>query len=193
MLVTDDDIQKAIGTSLKHYGIRGMRWGVRRTDAQIRAETPVVAVVKKGSSQVKTSGGTGSGPSDDVVKVAVARQKMKASGINALSNAELKAITDRMNMERNFAEAVGKLPPKHPGRAMVKKMIKEQGKSELNGLITGKTGTWTKRIGLLLTTTQAARKAPAPTLAALGARGAIKTGAKAVKGAFQVTGGKHRK
>lgn len=185
--------REATELSLAHFGVRGMKWGVRRTDAQIREATPVIAKTKTGSSKIEVTGGKGHPASDDAIKVAAAKQKLSGSGMNALSNAELKAITDRMNMESKFAEAVAKLPPKHPGRAMVKKMIKQQGEQELKGLVTGKPGVWTTRMGLLLTTTAGARKAPKQTMAALGVAGTAKVGAKAVKGAFTRGGGKHRK
>ena len=192
----------ATDAALAHFGVKGMKWGVRRSVEQlrngpVREAQPVIAKTKAGSSKVSTSGGKGHPASDDVLKVAAAKQKLTASGMNALSNAELKAITDRMNMEQKFASAIASLPPKHPGRDMVKKMIKEQGKSELQSLIKGDTGKWTKKMLDLTSETEGKRKARRKTvgekISEVGIAGTVALGVRGAKLALNTKGGKRRK
>lgn len=91
-----------VGGVLAHYGVKGMKWGVRRTDAQLAAAREVSVTQKKPGTYVKTSGGKGLPASDDAVKAAVGRQKAKASSTDALSNAELRQVVERMNLESQY-------------------------------------------------------------------------------------------
>lgn len=77
---------------LLHYGVKGMKWGVRR-DRSSR-----VTVAAKGK-RLKTSGGVGRKPSEDAKRTAVIGQIAKKSGYKALSNAELRAYTERLALE----------------------------------------------------------------------------------------------
>ena len=77
---------------LMHYGVKGMKWGVRRSDAQLAK-----AAKKREAS------------SDDANEVADLRSKTKGpAGVSTLSNAELKTINERMNLEQNFANLSSK-------------------------------------------------------------------------------------
>lgn len=69
--------------SLTHYGVKGMKWGVTRTDAQISAA----------SSR---------GGSEDFRKAAAAQNKIETKGTRALSNQELQGVITRMNLERQY-------------------------------------------------------------------------------------------
>lgn len=62
---------------LAHFGVKGMKWGVRRTT----------------SMDVS---------SDDARAAEAARIKAGKSGTKALSNKELRALVDRMNLEQQF-------------------------------------------------------------------------------------------
>lgn len=64
---------------LEHFGVKGMRWGVRRTEAEIH-----------GDSAAATS----------------AHRKAKKHGTQALSNQELQALITRMNLERQYSQVV---------------------------------------------------------------------------------------
>lgn len=63
---------------LEHYGVKGMKWGVRRTKAQLA----------KSSKR-----------SDDSAKV----KKLKKGGKNSLSDQELKRVVNRLNMEQQYS------------------------------------------------------------------------------------------
>lgn len=64
---------------LEHYGIPGMRWGVRRTNPSASAPA-----------------------SDDARRVATLRGTVKKGGTKTLSNRELQEVITRMNLERQY-------------------------------------------------------------------------------------------
>lgn len=63
---------------LAHYGTKGMKWGVRKRN-----------VPKQG-------------PSNDAKDAHRGLVKAKVSGPQALTNKELKAVNERLNLEQNF-------------------------------------------------------------------------------------------
>jgi hypothetical protein len=96
-----------VSAILTHYGRRGMKWGVRRSPAELAGPQPVTIDAKPGK-KIQTSGGKGQPVSDDAKLAAVYRQKAKASGPQSLSNAEMQTIVTRMNLEQQYM----KLNPK---------------------------------------------------------------------------------
>lgn len=94
---------------LAHYGVKGMRWGVRKDEATSRGgadsgPTAVVVTQKKPGKFAKTEGGKNHEIHKDSVDALKARQKAKASTTDALSNAELRTAVERMQLERRYAE-----------------------------------------------------------------------------------------
>jgi len=110
---------------LEHFGIRGMRWGVRRSQKELDSAgsseqgpppfavrkkplfTPRAEVIKikaipgKG---IQTSGGKNHPATDEAQIAAVLRQRAKASGVRSLSNQDIKVLVDRMNLEQSYAK-----------------------------------------------------------------------------------------
>jgi len=107
---------------LEHFGVKGMHWGVRREhlrehkltkrgeeEAKRRADpnrkpSPVRVIDTIGKTslsktKIKAVGGEDHPASEDAIKVATSRQKMRKSGIHTLSNAELQQMAQRMNLE----------------------------------------------------------------------------------------------
>jgi len=74
------DVVKTIGSVLEHYGIKGMRWGVRR-DNPSGSSTP---------------------SSDDAKKTAEYKARVKAGGTKSLSTRELQDLVNRMNLEQQY-------------------------------------------------------------------------------------------
>lgn len=68
---------------LLHYGVKGMKWGVRRTDSQLARAR-------------------GAKPSEDHKKVASYQARAKAGGVKTLSNKEMQAVVNRLNLEQNY-------------------------------------------------------------------------------------------
>lgn len=94
---------------LKHYGTKGMKWGVRKDEATSRGgassgPTAVVVAQKKPGTYAKAKGGQGHPIHDDARLALEARQKAKASTTDALSNVELRKAVDRMNLEKQYTQ-----------------------------------------------------------------------------------------
>lgn len=66
----------AVEEFLAHYGVKGMRWGVRR--------------------------GSKEAPSSDAARATELRTRAKQSKVKALSNKELQEAINRMNLEQQF-------------------------------------------------------------------------------------------
>ena len=78
---------------LLHFGVKGMKWGVRRDRAS------KVTVIDKGK-RIKTSGGYKRPAHPDAVGPRISGQVGRKSGYKALSDDELKAFTQRLNLEQ---------------------------------------------------------------------------------------------
>lgn len=92
---------------LKHYGILGMKWGVRRSPAQLG---------HKPSSSSKSSPNR-NGPS----KISRPKKLKKASSkveapkkktISEMSEEELNKMIDRMRLEKTYKQLISELNPK---------------------------------------------------------------------------------
>ena len=88
--------------SLSHYGVKGMKWGVRKRDRGSNGPVKVRTSHKPGG-RVKTKGGENQKASPDAVRAAVARQKARKSTTDSLSNKELQDLVTRMNLEQQYA------------------------------------------------------------------------------------------
>lgn len=81
---------------LLHYGVPGMRWGVRKGKG-----TPTAVTVSDKGKKLKTKGGENLPAHKDAVTARTLDQKAKASGPKALSNRELQELSNRLNLEQN--------------------------------------------------------------------------------------------
>jgi hypothetical protein len=131
------------GDPIVHYGIKGMRWGVRRRDGGSGGgPQPVTVRVKPGKGIVKVKGGSGQLPSEDAVNAAAYKQKAKASGTAALDNKELQSLVQRMNLEQQYAKLAAQQNVKSKGRKFTEAIIKAEG----SYFITGKKGPTTQLV-----------------------------------------------
>lgn len=105
---------------LAHYGIKGMRWGVRRSSSQLSGPTPITINAKPGK-KIVTTGGKNLPVSEDAKQAAVIKQKARASGSQSLSNDEMRILVTRMNLEQQYS----KLNPKQV--SLGEKFLKEYG------------------------------------------------------------------
>lgn len=89
---------------LKHYGVKGMRWGVTTKDRAAQVDPQAVTITqKKPGTFAKAEGGKDLPLSADAKAALELRQKAKASTTDALSNQELQAAIQRMNLEQQYS------------------------------------------------------------------------------------------
>lgn len=94
--------------ALMHYGVKGMKWGVRRTDAElVKARQREQAVNKQ----------------------AKAERKAKMKSRRTLTDRELKARIDRMKLERQFKDLTEE--DISPGRKAIKNILSSAGTKTL--------------------------------------------------------------
>lgn len=125
---------------LAHYGVKGMKWGVRRKGG---------AQVTKGSSSSEASGKSApkKTESNDGAKpvkgkdgriTAAPKTKPKASSREGVSDEELRAAINRINMERQYAQLTTKPTKADAAKKVVADILmdvgKQQAKAVLNGL-----------------------------------------------------------
>lgn len=102
--------------SLAHYGVPGMKWGVRknRTAQKVTVQTTP-------GRKVKTSGGQNQKPTQDAITAAKLKQKAKKSTTDALTNKELQAAVTRMNLEQQYRRLSA--PQKSKGKQFLDKLL----------------------------------------------------------------------
>lgn len=115
-----------VDTYLEHFGVKGMRWGVRRFRGGVS------------SRRAKPT------PSEDKVKAETAKAKIgKRGNTDALSNDELQTVINRMNKEQALARLLKEQKSKGVD-AFIKQKLKETAQSEFQAFSQGKT---TKIVG----------------------------------------------
>lgn len=111
------DANEAVQSVLTHHGVKGMRWGVTRD------KSAAVTVTQKGK-KLKATGGVGHKPSSDAITAKKIGQVKKKSGTHALTNEQLQAYQQRLNLEQNVKQLEIKQPG---GKNWVKRLLVKQG------------------------------------------------------------------
>lgn len=115
---------------IEHHGTKGMKWGVRNAPSQVsghiqesraRARSSEVTVSDK-RKKLKTTGGAGHVGHPDAVKARTSGQIAKKSGVKALSNADLRAFNERLNLEQNYHRLT--FEEASPGKKFVTSLFK---------------------------------------------------------------------
>lgn len=93
---------------LAHYGVLGMKWGVRRSDKEL-------ARARRRRSKVP--------PSEDAAKAAESLKKAKKGGPKALTNKELQELNQRLNLEQQYNRLTNQKSKLQKGQDRVKMII----------------------------------------------------------------------
>lgn len=135
---------------LKHYGVKGMKWGVRKDRAKSaysdykkkRSAPTEVETSQKPGQFVKSKGGRNQSASEDAVQAQRYRQIAKASTTDSLSNKELQALVNRMNLEQQYNNLASQSDRRSRGTKLVNsilgnKQAREQALGQLSDLNPG--------------------------------------------------------
>ena len=98
---------------LYHYGVKGMKWGVRRTAAQLGH------LVKKGASKIKNR----ISESNEKRKIRKQNEANKGKPVSEMTDDELKQRLNRLDMEKRYSDYMKALNPKKESK--VKKVVGE--------------------------------------------------------------------
>ena len=112
---------------IAHFGVKGMKWGVRkdRGPTQVTTESVVNAGLRS-KTKVKVKGGQSHPATDDAIKAATQKQKFKKSGPAALSNKELSELRDRLQLEQQVKQLAAPT-----GQKFVTGQLKTQGQQTI--------------------------------------------------------------
>lgn len=88
---------------LAHFGVPGMKWGVRRDRSSGSSGKSEVTTKIRPGKKVRSTGGRGLSPSEDAIKASVLKTKAKSSTSHSLSNKELQDLVTRLNLEQNYS------------------------------------------------------------------------------------------
>lgn len=112
---------------LAHYGVPGMKWGVRKRRPAPSGPADVIVRANPGR-KVKTAGGERHKSHQDAIDAAVSRQKAKKSSVDSLSNAELRALVQRMQLEQQYSQL--KVNRQNPAQKFLVNLLGSVGKQQ---------------------------------------------------------------
>lgn len=93
---------------LEHHGVKGQKWGIRRTPAQLGHKTSSGRKRKMSSTAKKVKRRS---VGRKAVKKASTKKKTSKKSIKDMSNDELRSAIDRMKLEQDYVKAYRELNP----------------------------------------------------------------------------------
>lgn len=113
----DNTLTEKYYNELYHYGILGMKWGVRRNRKSAS------------SSASKTKPKTKRIPSEDYIQA----REIKKKKLYEMSNKEIETVTRRMQLEQNYKNLNRQRVSR--GQKFVTDILTEVGKEKVKGLV----------------------------------------------------------
>jgi 2'-5' RNA ligase len=126
-------VYSALGETIQHFGIKGMRWGFRRKEPPTAVAPKATSKVPHGDrrkTKIDTEGGQNHDAHPDALKVAESSAKLRKSGTKALSNHELAALAERARLEKAAVEA-----DRHGANKWIRKFLGNQGNQAANQVV----------------------------------------------------------
>lgn len=114
---------------LYHYGIKGMKWGVRRTAAQLGHFIKDKA--KKGYQTAKRAYGIHKATKHAEEVAKIARQRAKITNPKKLTTEELNARIKRLQLEKDYNDLVKNTDRLRKGKEFVSSILESSGKNLL--------------------------------------------------------------
>ena len=109
---TDED---ELDDFLQHFGVKGMRWGVRKDPVDVTVDS------RRPGRRLKASGGQNQPAHEDAIRSAAVRQRAKASTLDSVSTKDLQELVNRMNLEQQYAKLSANNTS--PGRKIVNEIL----------------------------------------------------------------------
>jgi hypothetical protein len=114
---------------LAHYGVKGMKWGIR-SKLRDRLDSGKESARKEVKEAIKRP------VTADAKVTNSSRSRIQKHGTDALSNEDLKALVTRMNLEQQYASLSQKPSVRDAGKAYLGDILADVGKTLLTDLIT---------------------------------------------------------
>lgn len=133
---------------LEQSGIKGMRWGFRRTQAQLASGAPATSGKPSGAQTKKLHGAAaqavadkkareeagGKGSSYEAARAAQLKAKAAEGGVKALSNKELQELNSRIELEKKYAAYRAANPTgKEKAKKLAGEILLDVGKEIITG------------------------------------------------------------
>lgn len=137
---------------LMHYGVKGMRWGVRKRErssggSKKRKKSLISKAIKKGKSVVAANAKKKAAKRDDKASVETVKKSKNRTRLvrdkkgnyavqldfGGMSDAELNAFVNRLSKERQLSSLIEK-PKVKTGREKVQDFLKDNGKLIVKGV-----------------------------------------------------------
>jgi len=121
------DVSEVVKNVLKHHGVKGQKWGVRRKATVGPQEVFVRPSKFPGSKRLVSKGGGGHPATKEAISARTIGQIGKKSGVQALSDHQLQEYSKRIQLEENVKRL--QYTQLNPGQRFVANMLGKGGRS----------------------------------------------------------------